>query len=82
MPVFHIRTQERIIVATMVLHNLLEHMKTVTLDVGFLHGAHLEVAREVITVKWHVNFSLDEPKMKVVRNNTQHRYVGCLHCRN
>ena len=30
----------------------------------------------------HVNFSLDEPKMKVVRNNTQHRYVGCLHCRN
>ena len=54
MPVFHIRTQERIIVATMVLHNLLEHMKTVTLDVGFLHGAHLEVAREVIMVKWHM----------------------------
>ena len=30
---------------------LLEHMKTMTLDRGFLDEAHVKIAREVITMK-------------------------------
>jgi len=44
---------------------LLEHMKTMTLDKGFLEGAHVKVTGYYDEVA-HVIFSLDESEMKVV----------------
>ena len=33
---------------------LLDHMKTMILDKGFLDGTHVKVVREVITMKGHM----------------------------
>ena len=70
MPAFHICTQERIIVATMVLHNFirahensdLEHGYSTRGTYGSSEGGHYDEMAHVIS-------SLDEPEMKGVQNN-------------
>ena len=70
MPVFHIRTQEHIIVTTMVLHNFIRAHENNDLGHGLStwgifgssKGGHYDEMAYVIS-------SLDKPEMKVVRNN-------------
>ena len=70
MPAFHIHTQERIIVATMVLHNFIKAHENSNLGRGLSaygtcgssEGGHYDEMTHVIS-------SLDKPGMKVVRNN-------------
>ena len=70
MPAFHIRTQEHIIVATMVLHNFIRAHENNDLGRGLStwgifgssKGGHYDEMAYVIS-------SLDKPEMKVIRNN-------------
>ena len=70
MPAFHIRTQEHIIVATMVLHNFIRAHENNDLGRGLStwgifgsnKGGHYDEMAYMIS-------SLDKPEMKVVRNN-------------
>ena len=70
MTAFHIRTQERIIVATMVFNNFIRAHENSNLGRGLSakgtcgssEGGHYDEMTHVIS-------SLDEPEMKVVRNN-------------
>ena len=70
MPAFHIHTQEHIIVATMVLHNFIKAHENSNLGRGLSawgicgssEGGHYDEMAHVLS-------SLDEPEMKLVRNN-------------
>ena len=70
MPHFHIRTQNRIIVATMVLHNFIRAHKNNDVERGHFargkygssEGGHYDGMAHVISI-------LDETKMKEVQNN-------------
>ena len=70
MTAFHIRTQERIIVATMVFNNFIRAHENSDLECGHStrdtyrssEGGHYDEMAHVIS-------SLDEPEMKLVWNN-------------
>ena len=70
MPAFHIHTQERIIVATMVLHNFIKAHENSNLGRGLsawgICGSSEGGYYDEMT---HVISSLDELELKVVRNN-------------
>ena len=48
---------------------LLEHMKTMILDKGFLDGTHVKVVGGYYDEMTHVISSLNELEIKVVQNN-------------
>ena len=70
MPGFHIHTQEHIIVATMVLHNFIRAHENSDLECEHsTRGTYRSSEGGHYDEMAHVISSLDEPEMKLVRNN-------------
>ena len=70
MPSFHIRTQNHIIVTTMVLHNFIRAHENSDLKRGhFARGTYGSNEGGHYNGMAHVISSLDEPEIKEVQNN-------------
>ena len=79
MPPYDIHIQERIIVATMVLHNFIRAHKDNDLGQGLSRWGTCKSSKGGYYDEMaHVISSLDEPEMKVVQNNIIVSIYGML----